>query len=92
MKTQSIDNSMDVIDSRDVIERIEELENDLQSLINAVDEDTADTEAHASAITALCEWLETDDRDAAVNPFVELTIEEWLEKYGESEEARELRA
>jgi hypothetical protein len=36
--TKSIDNSQDIIDSRDVIKRIEELEGDRQALQDAVDE------------------------------------------------------
>src|SRR5271155_1227084 len=57
-----ISNRDDVIDSRDVIERIEELQDERTALVNKLDEasstDTAAVEDVAAAKTALHEWQE----------------------------------
>ena len=50
MTTRTVDNSQDVIDSRDVIDRIEELE--------AIDEPDDDEKAELAALTALAEEAE----------------------------------
>ena len=67
-------NTDDVIDSRDVIARIEELESERADLVEATSEvETAVNEAateddaedaqtaHADAVTALAEWHESDE-------------------------------
>lgn len=60
-------NTDDVIDSRDVIARIEELESERADLAEAVSEaatedDAEDAQtAHADAVTALATWHESDE-------------------------------
>jgi hypothetical protein len=57
--TRTIDNSQDVIDSRDVIARIAELESDRDDLVSAIDE------AKASGIlTSPRKWQEDDSHAA----------------------------
>jgi len=55
--TNYISNSDDLIDSRDVIARIEELESELEALQEAVDEDPDDTEAKQE----LDDWGDADE-------------------------------
>lgn len=60
-----INNAADVIDSRDVIARIEELQDERQSLADALEEAEADDDAAATeaAQAALQEWDGSEDRD-----------------------------
>ncbi len=56
---RAIDNSQSVIDSRDIIERIEELEGELSALQSDLEEcDQDDTELYIGAAKALQDWIE----------------------------------
>ena len=57
--TRSISNSADVLDSRDIIERIKELEGEYEALADAVKD--AEPEDKEDAETALSEWDESED-------------------------------
>lgn len=61
--SREIDNAADIIDSRDVIERIEELQDERQPLADALEEAEADDDAAATeaAQTALQEWDATEE-------------------------------
>jgi antirestriction protein len=58
MKTETIRNTANVIDSREVIARVEYLEGERQDLVDAVEEaDTPETQAgFAAADVALADW------------------------------------
>lgn len=53
--TDTIENTEDVIDSRDIIARIEHLESELESIFEEADTDASD----------FAEWLKCDDSDEA---------------------------
>jgi uncharacterized protein (UPF0335 family) len=76
---RTIDNSEDIIDSRDVIERIEELEGERESLQQDVED------AEAAVIEA--DGIDSEDAEAA-----EATAREALADWDNSEEAGELAA
>ena len=76
--TRTIDNAEDIIDSRDVIERIEELEGERESLQQDVED------AEAAVIEA--DGIDSEDAEAA-----EATAREALDDWDNSEEAGELR-
>lgn len=76
---RSIDNSEDIIDSRDVIERIEELEGERESLQQDIED------AEAAVIEA--DGIDSEDAEAA-----EATAREALDAWDNSEEAGELAA
>lgn len=77
----SIDNTDDVIDSRDVIERIEELESEREALADAVAECRAANEYHNSA----------GDMDAPEERALSEAIDD-LNAWDNSSEADELKA
>jgi hypothetical protein len=54
--SREISNSDDIIDSRDVIKRIEELEDERQDLVDALEGVGEDAEAKEAATEALDEW------------------------------------
>lgn len=106
MTTRSISNSDDVIDSRDVIDRIDELRGELDTLVEAAQEaqgnleDAEDDEARQAAkvqfdeaMDALVLWLECDNDDHPVE--IAKAIKPpvgSLKDYGYSDDARELFA
>jgi hypothetical protein len=65
MSRHEISNSDDVIDSRDVIERIEELQDERQELVDALDalEDSEDNKAIDEAKSDLGTWDNSDEAD-----------------------------
>jgi hypothetical protein len=67
IKSHSIDNSEDLIDSREVIARIAELESDRETLVEAVsqaaEDHGADSEAVAAAQLTLDEWDHGDEAE-----------------------------
>lgn len=90
MKTEEINNSMDVIDSRDVIARIEELENTFNDLCADVQEakDINDEEVIVERVNALIDFLGSGNQREIFDS--ELNFET-LRDYMESDEARELK-
>ena len=84
--TKSISNSQDVIDSRDVIARIEELRGGLEFLIEAFKD--AEEDGREEALKNLNEWLEEElDSEEAEN-FT--GTQEDFEEWGKSSDALEL--
>jgi hypothetical protein len=79
--TSEITNSQDIIDSRDVIARIEYLRDELDTLIDAV------AEGEEGAREKLAEWLDTDPDTL---PDDISTLE--LKGHAQSDEAQELAA
>ena len=75
MKTRTIDNSQDVIDSRDFIERMEELQGERDALQEAIDEAVADAEA-ASLDEETAEAIEAADE-------ARKALADWEEENGE---------
>jgi hypothetical protein len=83
-----VSNSDDIIDSRDVIARIEELEGERESLVDAVDEAKAiETKAKEKAAS-----IEDDENDDVAETVDRERAEEALEEWDASEEADELKA
>ena len=78
--TKPIDNSEDIIDSRDVIKRIEELEGDREALSDAVKEAQETLDAS------------TDDADRMSCQITLKEAQDELTEWDESDEAEELKA
>ena len=76
---RSIDNSQDIIDSRDVISRIEELEGDREALVDAVSEAQETLDAS------------TDDADRMSCQITLREAQDELTEWGDSDEAKELK-
>lgn len=86
MKTTEISNSQDIIDSRDIIARIEELRGDLDSLVS--DWQDADPVDRDDALEALTDWLGCPSNDFP-DDFTGTADE--LKDYGVIDDAEELR-
>lgn len=90
MKTTEITNSENVIDSRDIIARIEELRGDLDALLSAV-MDAESGESREKALSDLAVWLDCDVDDFP-DSFAAIHGDFPLKDYRNSDEAVELYA
>ena len=87
MKT--ISNTDNVIDSRDIIDRIDELTGDFQILVD--DTENAETEEHKeAAYVALSDWLGNVDVTAELKALDGLTFDA-VSEWAESDDAHELK-
>ena len=82
--TQDIDNTQDILDSRDVIARFEELESEREALVEAVEEVPDDSEEDPAGIEllnaqqALCDWdAEYRAELKALSDFISEGSDEW---------------
>ena len=99
MKTTEITNTADIIDSRDVIARVDDLTDDLIALVDDVNT-AEDAEDRSAAFDALAEWLGADPdemrevypEDAKVSEDPATLLERWHGSATATEEADELRA
>jgi hypothetical protein len=91
MKT--ISNTEDIIDSRDVIERLTELRDELQPLVDAIGEATK-PRARSKAIEALEGWLGLNKgtMDSAAAESFSVSVESLEEWQGDAADAEELLA
>lgn len=78
--TRNVDNSQDILDSRDIIKRIEELRDERETLQNDVEESNA----------KLCETSIEEYADAL--DVARAALEEWTEEYGDELAALEALA
>jgi len=82
-------NTDDIIDSRDIISRHEELRDELDSLLSDF-HDAEDDESKASALEALQTWLANDMTAEDVQDFT--GTPDQLEEWGKSDDVEELAA
>jgi hypothetical protein len=87
--TNTISNSDDVIDSRDIIERIDELRSELDSLIESYQE-AEEPDMQAATLSALADWLAIEEhaRGDLASAIDSQTFK--LKEWANSEEASEL--
>lgn len=92
MKTDIYNDKPAYFDSRDFIERMEELRGELDSLVSAV-QDAEDSETKETAVNELEDWLGIDHGTLDVDAIEAFTgSAEDLETWGRSSEAYELAA
>ena len=86
--TTEITNSEDIIDSRDIIARIDDLQDTFDTLLEAVTDADPEGEAEerAEALTALADWLEAEEEDILKSLYADSVL-----ALGNSDEATELR-
>ena len=80
--TRTIDNTQDVLDSRDVIERLEELQGERQDLLDIFNDCEEGSEERQDADQALKDWDEDNGEELAslrqLNEEGEQVAEDWI--------------
>lgn len=62
-RSEAITNSADILDSRDIIARIEELESELEALEEEAEADHGNTQENSAAQGELTEWNNSEGRE-----------------------------